>query len=138
MHEPRASDAVSKKAAVGVLLFVFCSLLSSIRIILAAPTPAHLHADEISQRSDQRFAFVKRRLPAKGVIGYIGESGNSGTADYYLAQYALAPLVLDRSPRHKVVIGNFPSAAPSSLPPDLQLNENLGAGVLLFAGEDSR
>ena len=138
MHEPQRPDAVSKRAVAGILLFVLCSLLSSIRIILAAPTPAHLHSDEISQRSDQRFTLVKPRLPATGVIGYIGESGNSGTADYYLAQYALAPLVLDRSPRHKIVIGNFPGAVPSSLPPDLQLIESFGNGVLLLAGEDAR
>jgi hypothetical protein len=89
-------------------------------------------------RSDQRFAAVKTRLPATGIIGYIGGSGDSSTPDYYLTQYALAPLVVDRSTHHAIVIGNFPLSPPSSLPPNLRLVEDFGRGVLLLAGEDAR
>jgi hypothetical protein len=81
---------------------------------------------------------VKTRLPANGVVGYIGESGNSSTPDYYLTQYALAPLVVDRSTHHAIVIGNFPLSPPSNLPPNLRLVEDFGSGVLLLSGEDAR
>ncbi|MBZ5685821.1 MAG: hypothetical protein LAP86_12385 [Acidobacteriia bacterium] len=81
---------------------------------------------------------MKTRLPATGVIGYIGESGNSSTPDHYLTQYALAPLVVDRSTHHAIVIGNFPLSPPSNLPPNLRLVKDFGSGVLLLAGEDAR
>jgi len=81
---------------------------------------------------------VKMRLPASGVVGYIGESGDSSTPNYYLTQYALAPIVVDRSTHHPIVIGNLPLSPPSDLPPSLRLVEDFGGGVLLLAGEDAR
>jgi hypothetical protein len=138
MHMPQRSESLSVRAKAAILLFALCCVLSTIRILRQAPNPAHLDPDDISKRSDQRFAAVKPHLPTNGVIGYLGESGNSSTPDYYLTQYALAPLVVDRSTHHGIVIGNFPLLPPSDVPPNLRLIEDLGDGVLLFAGEDSR
>jgi hypothetical protein len=138
MPMPQGSQYASLRAKAAILLFTLCCLLSTIRILREAPNPAHLNPDEISRRSDQRFGAVKTRLPAIGVIGYIGESGNSSTPDYYLTQYALAPLVVDRSTHHAIVVGNFPLSPPSDLPRNLRLVEDFGSGVLLFAGEDAR
>jgi hypothetical protein len=138
MHLPQRTDFASPRAKCAILLFTLCCLLSTIRILREAPNPALLTPDDISKRSDQRFAAVKTRLPASGVIGYIGECGNSSTPDYYLTQYALVPLVVDRSTHHAIVIGNFPLSPPSDLPPNLRLVEDFGNGVLLLAGEDAR
>jgi hypothetical protein len=138
MQLPQRADSDSPRMKCAILVFTLCCLLSTIRILREAPNPAHLSQDDISKRSDQRFAAVKTRLPASGVIGYIGESGNSSTPDYYLTQYALAPLVVDRSTHHAIVIGNFPLSPPSNLPPNLRLVEDFGSGVLLLAGEDAR
>jgi len=138
MQLPQSTQSASPRAKCAVLLLTICCLLSTIRILREAPNPAHLSQDDISKRSDQRFAAAKSRLPASGVIGYIGESGNSSTPDYYLTQYALAPLVVDRSSHHAIVIGNFPLSRPSDLPPNLRLLEDCGSGVLLFAGEDAK
>jgi hypothetical protein len=138
MHMPQRSESVSLRAKAAILLFTLCCVLSTIRILRQAPNPAPLDPDDISKRSDQRFAAVKPHLPTSGVIGYVGESGNSSTSDYYLTQYALAPLVVDRSTHHAIVIGNFPLLPPSDLPPNLRLIEDFGSGVLLFAGEDAR
>ncbi len=104
-----------------ILLFTICCLLSTIRILREAPNAAHITRDDVC-----------------GVIGYLGESGNSSTPDYYLTQYALAPLVVDRSSHHAIVIGNFPLSRPSDLPPNLRLVEDCGSGVLLLAGEDAK
>jgi len=71
------------------------------------------------------------------VIGYVGESGNSGTADYYLAQYALAPLVIDHSAKHPLVIGSYPTAAPV-FPGNLKLIRDMGNGVLLLASKGTK
>lgn len=137
MRLPQSTESASPRAKCAILFFTICCLLSTIRILREAPSPAHLSQDDISTRSDQRFAAVKTRLPASGVIGYVGESGNSATPDYYLTQYALAPLVVDRSTHHAIVIGNFPVSQPSDLPPSLRLVEDFGGGVLLLAGEDA-
>jgi hypothetical protein len=138
MQLPHSTESASPRARCAILFFTLCCLLSTIRILRETPHPAHLSQDDISKRSDQRFVAVKTRLPASGVIGYIGESGDSSTPDYYLTQYALAPLVVDRSTHHAIVIGNFPLSPPSNLPPNLRLVEDFGSGVLLLAGEDAR
>jgi len=106
-------------------------------ILFQAPTPGHVSADDISKRSDLRFAALKARLPAGGVIGYTGEPGDSATPDYYLTQYALAPLVIDLSARHSIVVGNFPCSRVLVTPPGLTLVEDFGNGVILFAAKDA-
>ena len=138
MHLPQRTVSASPRMKCAILLFTICCLLSTIRILREAPNPVHITRDDVSKKSDERFAAVKTRLPASGVIGYIGESGNSSTPDYYLTQYALAPLVVDRSSHHAIVIGNFPLSRPSDLPPNLRLVEDCGSGVLLLAGEDAK
>lgn len=114
-------------------MLVVCCLLSTGRVLWRAPRPTRISPDDISKRSDQRFAALKARLPAGGVIGYIGETGDSATPDYYLTQYALAPLVVDLSPHHSLVVGNFPSSPPFGIPQNLHLVEDFGQGVMLFA-----
>jgi len=138
MHMPQRSESLSLRTKAAIFLFTLCCVLSTIRILREAPNPAHLTSGDISKRSDLRFAAAKARLPTVGVIGYVGESGDSSTSDYYLTQYALAPLIVDRSTHHAIVIANFPLLPPSDLPPNLRLIEDLGNGVLLFAGEDAR
>ena len=89
-------------------------------------------------RSDQRFAALKVALPSRGVVGYIGESSALARGDYYLAEYALAPLVVDDSTNHRIVIGNFPSLG--SVPfaaKNLQLVKDFGNGVLLLTNKDA-
>lgn len=119
-----------------VLVFISCALLSSARLVVQDPIPGHSAPDDVERQSDLRFARLKAVLPQRGVVGYVGDAGESGVAPYYLAQYALAPLVLDRSPSHKLVIGNFSLRdAPTSLE-KLRLVKDFGDGVLLFSGED--
>lgn len=122
----------------GILVLIVSCLLSSIRILRDSPGLAHGRDDDIAKRSDQRFAAAKLVLPGHGIIGYVGENGESSLPDYYLAQYALAPLVIDRSIQHKFVVGNFPSLqVPSSLP-GLRKVEDFGNGVVLLTNEDAR
>lgn len=138
MRLPPSMDSASPRAKCAILFFTVCCLMSTIRILREAPNPTHITPDDVSKQSDQRFAAVKARLPATGVIGYIGESGDSSIPGYYLTQYALAPLVVERSTHHAIVIGNFPLSPPSNLPPNLRLVEDFGGGVLLLAGEGAR
>lgn len=126
------------RTSVAILIFVFCCLLSTVRILGNAPRPEHLKPDSVARRSDQRFASLKAALPTRGVVGYIGEPGVAGTADYYLAQYALAPLVVDHSENHPLVIGNFPDRPNEPPPPNMKLVRNFGNGVILFSNEEAK
>ena len=133
-----AAGDLSRNLKAVLVVFIGCCLLSVIRIAWNAPKPGHINPDNIAKRSDQRFSAVKQALPTRGVIGYIGENGDSALPDYYLAQYALAPLVVDRSIQHKFVIGNFPgSEVPASLP-GLRKMQDFGNGVVLLTSEDSQ
>lgn len=132
------------RTTIASLIFVLCCMLSSARLVIDAPTPGKLpdSASEIPRRSDQRFAELKAMLPEHGVVGYIGEPGKPSpvtVGDYYLAQYALAPLVLDHSPNHSLVVGNFPTSPPPQPPAEnLRLVQDFGNGVLLFAPKDAK
>ncbi len=138
MHASSTFSGAPGRNTAAILIFVACCLLSTVRLIRDAPNPFHLKADDISQRSDQRFAALQETLPNQGVLGYIGESVNSALPDYYLAQYALAPRVIDHSPNHPLVIGNFPSSAPTPPSSYLRLIQDFGNGVLLFANQDAK
>jgi len=134
-NAPKGTLPRNLQIALGI--FIFCCLLSTARIARQAPRPWRLQPDEVAQRSDQRFSAVKQVLPSSGVIGYIGEPGESFLPDYYLAQYALAPLIVDRSIRHQIVLGNFPRL---QVPPALQglrKIQDFGNGVVLLSNEDT-
>jgi len=93
--------------------------------------------DDVALRSEKRFAALRAQLPARGVIGYVGESENRGTEDYYLTQYSLAPLVIERSPNHPLVIASFPNSQPV-FPQNLELVRDFGNGVLLLSNKDAK
>ena len=123
------------RTAIAPLIFLFGCLLSSVRIVVDAPTPRELRAfhSEIASQSDERFAALKTMLPESGIVGYVGETGPAADGSYYLTQYALAPLVVDRSPNHALVVGNFATSQVSQSAVDnLRLVKDFGNGVLLF------
>jgi hypothetical protein len=137
MNQSPPSERPGARNTVGVLLVVVGCLLSTFRLIYTSPNPARLRRDEVALRSEQRFTALRTQLPARGVIGYVGESGNRGTEDYYLAQYTLAPLVIERSPNHPLVIASFPDSPPV-LAQNLKLVRDFGNGVLLVSNKDAK
>jgi len=124
------------------LAFVFCCAVSAIRLAVEAPKPStfHVSAADITSRSDQRFAELKTMLPQRGVVGYFGEAGSSPATvgSYYLTQYALAPVVVDHSTNHPLVVGNFRLPQTQPLPESLKLVKDFGNGVLLFKSEEKQ
>ena len=138
MRAIQRSDRPLLSATSAILILVFSCVLSTARILHRAPVPGHLEVDHVAQRSDQRFTAMKGTLPDRGVIGYIGADDMDGTADYYLAQYALAPRIIDRSSGHPLVIGNCPHGSPQLPPSGLTLVKDFGDGVLLFSNKDGK
>lgn len=139
MQAPSAPNQHSRCVPVVVIIFVACCLLSTGRIAWQARTPdAVRHSSiDIELSSDARFSALKRDLPRRGVIGYIGEPGALARGDYYLTEYALSPLVVDDSTNHPLVVANFPNLPPVA-PSGLQLVKDFGHGVALFANKDAR
>jgi hypothetical protein len=134
MHQ--LSPPLSTRITIATLVFVLCCVLSTVRVLIDAPTG--LHSADPATSADQRFAALRAALPPQGVVGYVGESGNPAVADYYLAQYALTPLVVDHSSNHPLVVGNFPLSPLSPPSGNLQLVKDFGNGVLLFANKDAQ
>jgi len=130
------------RSTLALLAFVLCCLLSSARLAVDAPRPQSVQnlAWQIPNRSDRRFAALKAALPQHGTVGYVGETGApvNVLSDYYLTQYALAPLIVDDSTNHPLVVGNFPHSPRSQPPDNLNLIKDFGNGVLLFAPKDGK
>jgi hypothetical protein len=73
-------------------------------------------------------------LPARGVVGYVSDDLEAAR-EYFLTQYTLAPLVVDRAVGHPLVVGNFfdPATAPAvAARQQLRLVHDVGEGVMLF------
>ena len=125
---------LSSKTA--LCIFVVGCLLSSGRMLVHTARTSDDPAEN-ERRSGARFLALREALPQRGVIGYIGQSQDS-VGHYYLTQYALAPLVVDFSANHSLLIGNFPNTPPQILPANLKVLRDFGNGVLLLANEDAR
>jgi hypothetical protein len=122
----------SSKTTIAVLIFVLGCLVSSARLVVEAPRGRV--SDEVARQSDLRFAQIRAALPTRGVVGYIG-APQDPVEHYYLAQYALAPLLVDRSLNHPLIVGNFLSSPPQ-LPANVEVLRDFGGGVLLLANKD--
>jgi len=99
-------------AAVSVLVV---GLLSSRQLLRLARQPYATDGDNLYLT---RFESVKSALPQRGVICYMPDPDGSFEAKkhYFLAQYALAPLVLRATPDCDPVLADFPAgAAPDSI-----------------------
>jgi hypothetical protein len=135
MHQTSARPSTC--ALTAVLIFALGFVVSSARLISDAPVSQINSVDDVSRRSDQRFAELKGLLPEHGVVGYIGDSTDP-IADYYLTQYALAPLVVEHSLKHPLIVGNFPSSPARVAEYNLRIIRDFGNGVLLLAPEGDK
>jgi hypothetical protein len=80
---------------------------------------------------------VKKMLPEQGVVGYLSDTPPD-SAEFFLTQYALSPLIVDKSQPHELVIGNFVNRNldPQTLTNmSLNLRKDFGNGVKLFSIE---
>lgn len=59
--------------------------------------------------ADKRCQALKGDLPGRGIVGYVddGQDDLDSTKEYYLTQYALAPVVVARNAERDLVVGNF-------------------------------
>jgi hypothetical protein len=125
----------ARKVELGVLLITLSSFLSTARYAGQAPQVHSLVGGNATPAAyERRFEGLRSTLPGHGVVGYLG-GAHYEPANYYLAQYSLAPLVLDHSSDHPLVVGNFDSsdmASETAWPSQLTLLQDFGDGVVLL------
>lgn len=103
----------------------------------AAEWPARSAQDEISAYQ-RRLEVLRPALPARGVVGYLGDPEPTGAGAlqhfrrYLLAQYSLAPVLLIESAEPDLVVGNFLPGATPAPPAGFQLVRDFGDGLVLF------
>jgi hypothetical protein len=131
-----ASLAIVAAVSVGNLATTACRILP----IRAGSPPA---ASEVA-REALRFGPARRALDIRevaGTIGFIGDlpaeqmgSEDQATEDYYIAQYWLAPVVLDSgSDSWDWAIASLRAKAPAArLPGGWRIEATSGSGVYLL------
>jgi hypothetical protein len=88
-----------------------------------------------------RFNGIKQALPTRGVVCYVTTSDDSFTAkkNYFLAQYALAPLVVRTAADCDPLIADFPaSATPPLESRRFVVLRNFGNGLTLLGRNTGR
>ena len=109
------------------------SLLSSGGLLKLAGAPESVDVDNLYLN---RFTSIKSSLPARGAVCYVPSPDNSFQTKkgYFLAQYALAPLLLRANADCEPLIGDFPDGAgPAPLDRQhLVVVYDFGDGLLLL------
>jgi hypothetical protein len=127
-----------------LLLLVYAGASTAQWIWRGAEWPARASQDEISTY-ERRFAELRAMLPARGVVGYLGVPAPTGVTPreanaaallhfrrYLLAQYTLAPVLLNQSTEPELVVGNFEPGAALPAPAGLRVLRDFGDGLVLF------
>ena len=100
--------------------------------------PAWNGRGDIVSPSEDRFRRARERLPRSGDIGYISEHSPVdaivdplSVRDYYLAQYALAPLLVSPEPDRPIVLGNYQTPINAVGTPGIAF-EHIGQGLFII------
>ena len=133
--------------------FTCCSLVIAlvaganlVQLVQRTPSPSHAptpRSNDVVVRHEERVRRVVAALRAHGATGPIGYVTDVAPAelpgdwramqDYFMTPFALAPWILEaRYAECRWVIGNFKTAAAQRVPPDFEVVENFGAGLLLL------
>jgi len=102
-----------------ICTLILLALLNSIELFITRRYSEQTGNDTISQW-EERFTRLKKQLPVQGgTIGYLGDFDIQGIeiniadqeTEYILAQYTMAPIVLERGTDHEWIIGNLSAEA---------------------------
>jgi hypothetical protein len=124
-----------------MILLASVALLSSFRLLLEAWGQYAIMADQPQSVPAfiARFDEFKKAVPKAGTIGYVTDEvrdPNTAIAEYYVTQYALAPLVVENTyTNQRFVVANFHKATPEAdlAKRGLALVQDFGNGVELLA-----
>ena len=146
---PIRKPTTTIRALAGIALLVLISLFPTVK--LTKPTDQFVYKltgiTEIVPNNvtlyEQRFARLRPLLPRHGTVGYVtdGDPHDLAVNEKSLTvRYVLAPVLVENSPRHALVVGNImlptTDLAHFLREKNLALLKNLGDGVLLLQGAD--
>jgi len=125
-----------RAARLAVFALIGLCAASSARFVFA-PTRVDLllRRPWTLEQYDRHFDELRSLLPPRAVVGYVGNQDQDELVNYLVTQYSLAPVVVDRSPEHDLVVGNFSSpafAVPPRVPTTLRIRRDFGNGLFLF------
>jgi hypothetical protein len=122
-------DCLSRNR-IAVFGLLAISVLTVFNLLLDVP---HSEFGDIGQ-FDRGVALLRPTLPQTGVVGFYTDApaGPTGLQEYYLTQYALAPLVVVNNTDQKLVVSS--TRSPGSRPPNpnLELIRDFKNGMQLF------
>ncbi|HEX6907803.1 MAG TPA: hypothetical protein VF154_14400 [Terriglobales bacterium] len=128
--------AVRLRVISAVILLVGAALFSSYGLVKGTNSSSHRRGSDEVTAYEARFAPARQVLPQYGIVCYVPDYTSSDAAkkDFFLARYALAPLVVRNVPDCDPLIGDFPDGAPASFLSGGQylVLRDLGHGVLLL------
>jgi hypothetical protein len=131
----RGAVAVYVFAAVVLTALALGRTLLDLHAVVVAPLPT---VDPLGA-NEARFAALRDVLP-RGMVGYVTDETDPDlrVQRYFLAQYALAPVLLVRTAGPRWVIGDFAAGrAPQDAPqPRLHVARDFGNGVVLFKADE--
>ncbi len=83
---------------------------------------------------DRHVSQMRAALPHSGTIGYFTDAPAAETAqeEYYLTQYALAPLVIAKGVDRAFVVANMHNPKAPIADPRLKLLRDYGSGIKLL------
>jgi hypothetical protein len=123
-----------------VSVLVCLALVTQLRTFSQTATLVNIGSDAVTLIVRQ-MAELKSILPPGTVVGYLSniDKGQIGTGwvvrpkAFYLTQYALAPIIVDYSTEHSLVVGYFdPPLRFDTDGKGLSLVKNFGNGIVLF------
>ena len=115
------------------LILVCAGLISCIRYTFEV---SRHDASGDLERYENHLRLVKASLPNNATVGYVSDM--KGEAEFYLAEYALTPVILVRTAHRPFVIGNFTNmdaAHQTAEASNLKLMKDFGQGLMLFRND---
>jgi hypothetical protein len=133
------------RTGIAVLVVLLYAGVTTVQWVTRAATARPRRGEDEISVYERRFEPLRSALPARGVVGYLGDPDPTGptpeTANaaallhfrrYLLAHYALAPLLLIESTNPEFVVGNFDAGAVPPTPSGFQMVRDFGGGLVLY------
>ncbi len=132
-----------------ILLLGFCIVSAVNGYQTASQAAGEVNGDDMVTAWDKRLRKIRPLLPESGVVGYLADwdipGAQFGSSDqeveFLLAQYTVAPVVLERGKDHPVILGNFSDNGDPNKLPEVQatlgisLSQPYSNEINIFTGE---
>ena len=121
-------------AKFGVTLIIMVALYSSV-LLLRTTIESFADGEDYASSYQKRFQVVKRLLPERGTIGFRSDAGGG---DWFMANYALSPILVEYGVGPRVYLLNLTRDKAASVEPErpgeYSVRHTAGGTVYDFGG----